>query len=351
MLMTPRRIKAYTDKYALVDGIPFKLPVAAVNSPALMAVFPINIEKAKAFLPKNVQPFCLWKQGLLVVTVIDYRETPIGKYIEYSIGIACTHGSKPAPKLIPGFLPNIFKTGQYVIDLPVSSEVSVKGGKGIWGMPKHQGQLDFKITDDKVSSQYDLDGQLVAYVEIKKPKFNFFPIKIRASNYCSFRGMLMKSDILLNNRFGMRLFGKNKARFVIGDHPRLQALKELEIGEAIAAVYLPSIHGILDDHIESWFLTYDQLPEKAPEGMESVVGLGLSEEWLAPPEAPIPPDQPKAAPTPLTEASDPPAQPKAAPTPPNQPEEVPAPQKESVTAQQSNETTSDTETNKPQGEK
>ena len=289
MLMIPRRIKQYTGRYARVDGIPFKLPVSAVNSPALMAIFPINLEKAKAFLPKSVQPFCLWNSGLLIVTVIDYRETPIGKYIEYSIAIACTHGTKPAPKLLPGVLPNLFKTGQYVIDLPVSSEVSVKGGKGIWGMPKHQGQLDFKITDGLVSSQYDLDGQLVAYVEIKKPRFNFIPIKVRASNYCAFRGMLMKSDILLNNKFGVRLFGKDKARFVIGDHPRLQAMKELEIGDAIAAIYLPSIHGILDDHIESWFLDYDQLPEKVPEGMESVINLGLSEEWLPPPSAPIPP--------------------------------------------------------------
>jgi len=289
MLMIPRRIKQYTGRYALVDGIPFKLPVSAVNSPALMAVFPISADKAKAFLPKSVQPFRLWEHGLLIVTVIDYRETPIGKYIEYSIGIACTHGSKPAPKLLPGMLPNLFKTGQYVIDLPVSSEISVKGGKGIWGMPKHHGHLDFKISDDHVSSQYDLDGQLVAYVEIKKPRLTCIPLKVRASNYCAFRGMLMKSDILLNNKFGIRLFGKDKARFVIGDHPRLQAMKDLEIGDAIAAIYLPSIHGILDDHIESWFLDYEQLPEKSPEGMESVIDLGLSEEWLPPPDAPVPP--------------------------------------------------------------
>jgi hypothetical protein len=38
-------------------------------------------------------------------------------------------------------------TGQYIPDLPVSSEISVKGGKGIWGMPKHKSNLDFKITD------------------------------------------------------------------------------------------------------------------------------------------------------------------------------------------------------------
>jgi hypothetical protein len=289
MFCIPKRIKNYTGRFSLVDGIPFKLPVAATNSPALMAIFPIDLEKAKAFLPSGVHPLRLWNTGLLIVTVIDYRETPIGKYVEYSIAIACTHGEKPAPRLLPGIFMKFFNTGQYVIDLPVSSEISVKGGKGIWGMPKHQGHLNFIIEENKVSSQYDLDGKLVTYIEIEPPKKICIPVKIRASNYCSFRGMLMKSDILLDTKCGINLFGKAKARFVIGDHPRLQALKDLDIGEAIAAIYLPSITGTLDDHIESWFLDFDQLPEKVPQGFESVIDLCLSEAWLSPPDAPIPP--------------------------------------------------------------
>lgn len=98
----------------------------------------------------------------------------------------------------------------------------------------------------------------------------------------------MRSDIFLDNKAGFNLMSKAKARFVIGDHPRLQALKALDIKNCLATVYLPSIHGILDDHIESWFLTSDQLPEKTPEGLESVVELDLSEQWLAPPTAVIP---------------------------------------------------------------
>lgn len=288
MFCIPQRIKQYTGRYSLVDGIPFKLPVNTSNSPALMAIFPINPEKAKQFLPSGIHPFRLWKKALLIITVIDYKETTIGKYIEYSIAIACTHGAKPAPRLLPALFMNFFKTGQYVVDLPVSSEISVKGGKGIWGMPKHQGHLNFKIEDNKVSSQYDLDGKLVTYVEIEAPKKTCIPVKTRASNYCSFRGMLMKSDILLDTKFGIHLFKKAKARFVIGDHPRLQAMKELEIGDAIATMFLPSINGTLDDHIESWFLDYEQLPDTIPEGLESVINLGLSEEWLSPPTAPIP---------------------------------------------------------------
>ena len=268
MSFLPKRIKEYAGKKALVDGIPFTLPVNATNSPALMAIFPCDYQQAKRFLPNSIHPLRLWEKALLVVTVIDYRETTIGKYVEYSIAIACTFGHKPAPRLLPAMLPSFYKTGQYVIDLPVSSEISVKGGKGIWGMPKHQANLDFKVTENSASSQYDLDGKLVTFVEIELPKKVWLPVKVKASNYCSFRGMLMRSDIFLDNKAGFNLFSKAKARFIIGDHPRLQALKNLEIEDCMATLYLPAIHGTLDDHIESWFLTTEQLPKEIPQGME-----------------------------------------------------------------------------------
>ena len=47
------------------------------------------------------------------------------------------------------------------------------------------------------------------------------------------------------------------------------------------AGYLPSTQGILDDHMESWFLTFPTPPTETPEGLESVVDLGLGREWLA----------------------------------------------------------------------
>src|SRR4030095_4117655 len=97
------------------------------------------------------------------------RDTVIGKYIEYSIAIACTHGPKPAPRLLPALLMDAYGTGQYVYHLAVSTEISVKGGKGIWGMPKHQGNLNFIIDDRTVSAQYDKEGQFAMKIEIEKP--------------------------------------------------------------------------------------------------------------------------------------------------------------------------------------
>jgi hypothetical protein len=41
---------------------------------------------------------------------------------------------------------------------------------------------------------------------------------------------------------------------------------------------------VLDDHADSWFIPYERPPEQRPEGLESVIDLGLGEEWLPPPE-------------------------------------------------------------------
>ena len=134
----PRRLRDQAGQYALVDGIPFQLPVSSQQSPALMAVFPINAEKATALMPGHeIHPLRLGKKAFLVITVINYQVTVIGKYIEFSIAIACTHGPKPAPMVLPLLFMKRYGTGQFVYDLPVSTEISVKGGKGIWGMFKH----------------------------------------------------------------------------------------------------------------------------------------------------------------------------------------------------------------------
>lgn len=279
------RLKREAGRFALVDNIPFQLPVAGNNSPALMAAFSIDAEKAKALLPGNeLHPLRLWSRGLLIVTVIDYRETSIGKYIEFSLAIACTHGRRPAPPLLPGLFMGLFDTGQYVYDLPVSTEISVKGGKGIWGMPKHQASLDFLIKDKIVSSQYNLDGQIAVRIDIDRPTRTWLSLKMQAINYCAFRGMLWKSRICFKSKLGFFLFKKGSARLTLSDHPRIQPLKELDISpDPIFTGFFPSVEGLLDDHIESWFLSCEHPPTQAPEGMESVINLGLSQEWPAPP--------------------------------------------------------------------
>lgn len=283
----PKRIKNYIGNFAMVDGIPFTLPVGAKHSPAFMAGFYCDFAKAKELLPgKELHPVRLLNgKAIFVVTVIDYRETTIGKYIEYSIALACTRGAKPAPPMLPVVFMKSYHTGQFILDLPVSSEVSVKGGKGIWGMPKHKANLDFIIGDKMVSSQYEKDGEFAFRIEIDKPEKCNFPVKLGSINYSHFRNMLMASYVYFDTKAGIRLGKKATGRLYIGDHPRVRFLKELNIeSKPFFTLFMPEITGVLDDHFECWFITYSQKPNQVtPEGFESVYNLGLNEDWLEKP--------------------------------------------------------------------
>jgi len=282
----PKRIKRYAGRYALVDNIPYKMPVNARNSPALMAGFSCNYEKANALIPGNEVHALKLPNGkaALLVTVINYLDTSIGKYIEYSIAIACTHGAKPAPPILSAVFMKKYGTGQYILDLPVSSEISVKGGKGIWGMPKHKSNLNFEVTGSMVSSQYEKDGQFAFRVEIDRHKSPSIKIKVGTTNYCRFRNMLMASYIYFDSKVGINLLKKATGRLYIGDHPNVAHLKNLEINsDPFFTMFMESANGILDDHFQCWFMTYDHPPQIMPEGLESIYHLGLGEDWLTPP--------------------------------------------------------------------
>lgn len=282
----PARQKELEGRHAYVDGIRYAMPVDSWQAAAVIAAFPCNYEAAAALIPDGyVQPFRLWKNALLLVTVIDYRKTDIGSYIEYSIAIACTRGGRRPPRLLPALFQRAYGTGQFVVDLPVSTEVSVKGGRGIWGMPKHQANLDFAEGRAWVSAQYDLDGRMVGRFDVRVPRRFPLPLDMGAANYCQFRGMIMRSFIYFQGQAGVHLMKPGSARFILGDHPRAEKLLSLEHRpDPIFAAYIPHVRGLLDDYFDCWFVTPKERPDlPLGDGLEATYPLGYGQTRLPPP--------------------------------------------------------------------
>ena len=286
-MSVPNRIKAYTGRYALVDGVPFTMPVQTVNAQAFMAGFFCDYQKAAALIPGiQLHPLRLWNgKAVFMVTVVNYVNTTIGKYIEYSLALAVTRGARPAPPMLPALFMNAYHTGQFILDLPVSTEISVKGGKGIWGMPKHRSNLDFNVGDKMISAQYEDGGQFAFRIEIERPSSAKLPLNVMATNYSHFRNMMMASCIYFNAKAGIRFGKKAQGAVYIGDHPRTAFMKNIGLeGKPFFTLFMPDTTGTLDDHFQCWFMTYDTPPTHVtPEGMESVINLGLGETWLPAP--------------------------------------------------------------------
>lgn len=286
-MRAPARLERQAGRHSLVDGIPFALPINSERTPALFAAYPIDADRATGLLPGNeVHPFRLpGGRGVLLITVLNYGVTDIGNYIEFSIAIACTHGERPAPRLLPALLQRRYGTGQFVLDLPVSTEISVKGGKGIWGMPKHRAYLEFEVGDRTAMSRCFLDGRPAVTIEVDLPRLRGLPVRASAANYCQFRGMLMRSWVYFRGRGGLNLPFTRSARLEVGDQPRVAWLRDLDVGDRpLFSGFLPETRGTLDDHFEGWFLSHPEPPAEAPEGLESVVGLGLGRDWPPGPE-------------------------------------------------------------------
>ena len=94
----------------------------------------------------------------------------------------------------------------------------------------------------------------------------------------------MASYIYFDTKAGVNLFGNAKARLYIGDHPNVAMLRDIDIkSDPFFTMYMPKANGILDDHFDCWFMTYDEPPTEMGEDFNSVINLGLDEEWLAPP--------------------------------------------------------------------
>ena len=231
---------------------------------------------------------CPAAAGSSMVTVVDYEITDIGTYVEYR-SPSRAPGPRPAPPLLPRHLQRPLRRRPVRLDLPVSSEISVKGGKGIWGMPKHQANLDFRHHDRTVSSQYDVDGLLCLRIEIDRPPAAASRWTSAPSTSAQFRGMVMRSSIYFRAppsvaRGPAGIGAAAPRRRPAGSH-------RCATSTSTAAVLhrrLPTTHGVLDDHFECWFLMHESAPAgltARPEGLESVAELDNDTTWLEPPIA------------------------------------------------------------------
>ena len=112
---------------------------------------------------------------------------------------------------------------------------------------------------------YELDGVHAVTIDIDRPTSP----GSRPDGRRQLLRVSRHADEVLDLFQGQRrvsLFRKGSARLTIGAHPRVQALKDLDISpDPMLTAFIPDAQGTLDDHIEAWFLDYDTVPTQAPE--------------------------------------------------------------------------------------
>ena len=167
----PQRNETFT-----TSAGPVELPVRYSDGSLMGAFWLVEETKAAALLPDNLEPLLLpGRNAAAGLFMMDYRNSTLGPYGEVGIGIQAVRKGTGATLI--GYLwdmvANVFHvdemlslfgqedSGLYVVTLPVTTQVSVAGGREVWGFPKYLAEMQSDFSDPKRAS-FALEGEFEA---------------------------------------------------------------------------------------------------------------------------------------------------------------------------------------------
>ena len=115
------------------------LPILYRDGSMLVAGYLIDIARAQAILGDlPFEPVLILGRALVLLTVFEYRDTTIGSYNEFGIGILVQRaGTSPSLWRILHDIRKVEEVGLFVTNLPVTDQGAFTAGVELWGYPKY----------------------------------------------------------------------------------------------------------------------------------------------------------------------------------------------------------------------
>jgi hypothetical protein len=234
---------------ASIAGVRGKLPTFYREARCLTAVFPARLLEMRKrlpdrrFVPAHVVPGI----GAVYLAAFEYRDTDIGPYNEFAVGFLLNSPDYPR---VPGYnllrqlLHNSYHA--YVRHLPVTTEVSLRGGVDLYNYPKSIASIDFSDSADRVGCELGEGEELICRLTTRKipaPRSGIIKFFTHVYQYRQPQAAEMKVNA---RSFGMAL-GHAGVECVLGDtHPVALELQDLLITTtAMVYYYIPDMQAIL----------------------------------------------------------------------------------------------------------
>ena len=198
----PPRRRCRAVSAAWPDGTPWSTgsrsccPSNSARTPALMAAFPVDGERCGTAAARRRAPpgAAARRRGLLVVTVVNYVMTDIGRYVEYSLAIACTFGAPAGTPAAARPAARALRHRAVRRGPPGQQRGLGEGRQGDLGDAEAPGEPRLQ---HRTGGQQPVRGRRHA----RRPDRDrptpgtALPLDIGAVNYCIFRGLVMRSSI------------------------------------------------------------------------------------------------------------------------------------------------------------
>jgi hypothetical protein len=235
---------------AEIAGEPAKLPAFYFEAAEMMALFPARLGELRRLLPdRRLAPARLAPGlGVVVVSCLEYGDTDIGPYNELAIAI---------PLNEPFFRPNPpgrallaasrrHQVHSFILHLPVTTEIALRGGVDVFNFPKFLGSIEF---DDAGSRRR------CRLAEGKEPILTFAGPRLPATgkerlqyfNHLWMDGQPQQAEFAVNRLQLARSLRPGAALLELGErHPIARELDRLLVSRrSLQYEYVPRFEAIL----------------------------------------------------------------------------------------------------------
>lgn len=223
----------------------FSFPTFYNNVSCGIGIFMCDYDKAQAVLPHpSMKPVKMpGNRAVVIFSCYEYKNVMNMKpYNEIAMTIPLLMNPGISVPVLP-LISKAFKNfGYHVFSMPVTSEENRLRGRGIWGLPKVTERIDIEQKDGfNITVAYDENDK--EYFRLKIPmNGNAESFDETGQLYSVLNGDIIKAqtnfkgDFKVNKHMGL-LFNKGKKSndplLTLGDSPRAEVLKSLEIEESV----------------------------------------------------------------------------------------------------------------------
>lgn len=162
-------------KTLYMEGQPHEFPTLYYDCRFIGTYFPVKTSRARTLLPHaNFKPIEIWPGTVMMgITAFEYHDTSIGPYNEIGISIPTVFPPRFIFPLLTAMAmrrKGIIHT--YILHVPVTTDIAMKGGIYFWNYPKFLSEISFQDKGDNLEVVLKEKGEMILKLNSKKPVLN-----------------------------------------------------------------------------------------------------------------------------------------------------------------------------------
>ena len=210
------------------------LPILHRKARAWFASFAVAAAPVEKLLPDPSLRLVRYLPGqtALVVAIFEHMDTSIGPYGEVGIGFPVRHNKSTMIPLLPLLAERWLEDlGPWVHLLPVDTEAAREVGTRHWGFPHFLAKIEIDTSPGRIKCTVSQEGKPILAIDIERPS------AANERHHFPFRLWSKLGDELLYTALDVDAVGATKklgakARLSLEDHPRVAALRALDVARA-----------------------------------------------------------------------------------------------------------------------